>query len=91
MLPLSIGGLVVLRKRRVPIFPFIAIAVSVTVTVALSFGITRYRAPFDVVMPVLAAVAIDAFVRWRRHTPEPVPLDDPGAPELDEVTTSLPG
>ncbi len=54
MLVLSIAGLVVLRRRRVPIFPYIAIALSVTITVALSFGITRYRAPVDVVMPLLA-------------------------------------
>jgi hypothetical protein len=65
MLPFAIGGLVVMRRRRVPIFPMIAIAVSVTVTVALSFGITRYRAPVDAVLPVLAAVAIDAL--WRRR------------------------
>ena len=35
----------------------LAIAVSVTLTVAISFGITRYRAPVDVVLPALAAVA----------------------------------
>jgi hypothetical protein len=65
MLPFAIGGLVVMRRRRVPIFPMIAIAVSVTITVALSFGITRYRAPVDAVLPVLAAVALDAL--WRRR------------------------
>lgn len=65
LLPFAIGGLVVMRRRRVPIFPMIAIAVSVTVTVALSFGITRYRAPVDAVLPVLAAVALDAL--WRRR------------------------
>jgi hypothetical protein len=54
-----------MRRRRVPIFPMLMIAVSVTITVALSFGITRYRAPVDVVLPVLAAVAIDAL--WRRR------------------------
>jgi 4-amino-4-deoxy-L-arabinose transferase-like glycosyltransferase len=70
MLVLSIAGLVVLRRRRIPIFPYIAIALSVTITVALSFGITRYRAPVDVVMPLLSAVAIDAFLRWRKNAPD---------------------
>jgi hypothetical protein len=70
MLVLSIAGLVVLRRRRIPIFPYFAIALSVTITVALSFGITRYRAPVDVVMPLLSAVAIDAFFRWRANTPD---------------------
>jgi 4-amino-4-deoxy-L-arabinose transferase-like glycosyltransferase len=105
MLVLSIAGLVVLRRRRIPIFPYVAIALSVTITVALSFGITRYRAPVDVVMPLLSAVAIDAFLRWRRNAPgtpgEPGdPLEcSPSAPdtkasanrEAHEGTSSLPG
>jgi len=65
MLPFAIGGLIVMRRRRIPIFPMLAIAAAVTFTVALSFGITRYRAPVDVVLPVLAAVALDAL--WRRR------------------------
>jgi CHASE2 domain-containing sensor protein len=91
MLPFAVGGLVVMRRRRVPIFPMLAIAASVTITVALSFGITRYRAPVDVVLPVLAAVALDAL--WRRrdrplagaiddtdgHTPSNPDPVDPGA------------
>ena len=67
LLPFAVLGLIVMRRRRVPIFPMIAIAVAVTITVALSFGITRYRAPVDAVLPVLAAVAIDAL--WRRRHP----------------------
>ena len=82
MMPFAIGGLVVMRRRRVPIFPMLAIALSVTVTVALSFGITRYRAPVDVVLPVLAAVAIDAL--WRRSRPPA--LDAPGPADLGHPT-----
>ncbi len=82
VMPFAIFGLVVLRRRRIPIFPFIAIAVSVTITVALSFGITRYRAPVDTVLPVIAAVGIDAI--WRRsrrgRAPDPAPLDAPAEP-----------
>jgi 4-amino-4-deoxy-L-arabinose transferase-like glycosyltransferase len=76
MLVLSIAGLVVLRRRRIPIFPYLAIALSVSITVALSFGITRYRAPVDIVMPLLSAVAIDAYLRWRKHA-----HDDPARVE----------
>jgi len=64
MAPFAIGGLFVLRKRRVPIFPFLAIVVATTITVALSFGITRYRAPVEAIIPVLAAIAIAAL--WGR-------------------------
>jgi hypothetical protein len=97
MLPFAIGGLVVMRRRRVPIFPMIAIAVSVTITVAFSFGITRYRAPVDVVLPVLAAVALDAL--WRRRVqpsvtptgddtpadPDPSDPSDPADPDPGEL------
>jgi 4-amino-4-deoxy-L-arabinose transferase-like glycosyltransferase len=89
LLPGAIAGLVVMRKRRVPIFPFLAIAAATTLTVALSFGITRYRAPVDVVLPVLAAVAIDAALR-RRHGPRPTVTEDP-PPEREPVLTAPTG
>ncbi|HLM18112.1 MAG TPA: glycosyltransferase family 39 protein [Acidimicrobiia bacterium] len=86
LLPFAIGGLVVMRRRRVPIFPMIAIAVSVTITVALSFGITRYRAPVDAVLPVLAAVALDALWRRREHRggAADIPVDAGTEPAPDE-------
>jgi len=40
-LPFAIAGLVVMRKRRIPIFPMIAIAVSVTITVAMKASRTE--------------------------------------------------
>jgi hypothetical protein len=58
LLALSIGGLVLLRRRRVPILPFLAIAATITITAATTFGITRYRAPVDAMLPVLAAGAL---------------------------------
>ena len=60
----SIYALVVMRRRRVPISPMIAIAVMVTVTAAISIGITRYRVAADVALPVLGGVGVDAL--WRR-------------------------
>ena len=48
----------VLRRRHVPILPFVAIALAITITAATSFGITRYRAPVDAMLPVLAGGAL---------------------------------
>ncbi len=59
LLPCAIGGLVVLRRRRVPIFPILAIAASVTMTVAMASASPGTGSPVDVVLPMLAAVAID--------------------------------
>jgi len=82
LLALSIGGLVLLRRRRRPILPFLAIALTITITAATSFGITRYRAPVDAMLPVLAGGTLvwlfeHAWGWWKQHggaaQPAPVP------------------
>jgi 4-amino-4-deoxy-L-arabinose transferase-like glycosyltransferase len=76
LLALSILGLVVLRRRRVPILPFLAIAATITITAATSFGITRYRAPVDAMLPVLAGGALVWLYGWavaRLHTRRSAP------------------
>ncbi len=61
---LAIGGAVVLWRRRLPISPYVALTITVAIAAAMTFGITRYRAGFDAAAAVLAAVAIDAGLRW---------------------------
>ncbi len=56
---LAIVGAVVLRKRRVLLFPLAGVGVTVVVAMVLAFGNTRYRMPFEVCLVVLAAAAID--------------------------------
>jgi hypothetical protein len=72
------GGLWVLRRRRLPISPFVSLAVTATLVAASSFGVTRYRVPVDVALVVLAAVALDA--AWRRWAPQR-PLFAPPPPK----------
>jgi hypothetical protein len=62
---LAIAGLVVLRRRGQPVWPYLMLAVSVAIAVAFTYGIQRFRIPVDTVAPVLAAVAIDAWIRRR--------------------------
>jgi 4-amino-4-deoxy-L-arabinose transferase-like glycosyltransferase len=54
------GGFVLRRRRAVPVFPLLAVLALVVLTVAVTYGTTRFRAPADVVLAVLAAVAVDA-------------------------------
>jgi 4-amino-4-deoxy-L-arabinose transferase-like glycosyltransferase len=83
---LSIAGAFVLRRRRVPIFPLLAIGLDVVLAMAIGFGQTRYRTAFEVSLIILAAVEIDVLVshlrrRWSGRqaampetaTREPVP------------------
>lgn len=79
MLPAAVAGMVVLVRRRTPVSPLVAMATVITVTSALSFGITRYRVPIDVVVVILAAGAIGTLLehRWPSGdtgtiTPRPV-------------------
>jgi hypothetical protein len=93
----AIVGLVVLHRRRHPIWPYVMLAVEVTLIVMLTYGIQRFRIPVDAVAPTLAAVAAVAlWDRWR-GTSEPAVLASPDdrngrraspKPEVD-VQTSL--
>lgn len=66
LVPLSAAGLVHLRRRRIPITPFVAMAVSVTITAATSYGLLRFRVPVDVAMCVLGGIGLAALDRWWR-------------------------
>jgi 4-amino-4-deoxy-L-arabinose transferase-like glycosyltransferase len=61
---LSVGGLVILRRRRVPVLPLVAVGLDVAVSVALTFGQTRYRSTFEISLVLLASVQIDWL--WQR-------------------------
>jgi 4-amino-4-deoxy-L-arabinose transferase-like glycosyltransferase len=61
---LSVGGVVILRRRRTPVFPLLAVGATTVVTMVLTFGQTRYRTPFEVCLVVMAAVALDAIAGW---------------------------
>jgi 4-amino-4-deoxy-L-arabinose transferase-like glycosyltransferase len=68
---LALVGARVLRRRRVPVFPLAALLVVVVVGVSVTFAQTRYRAPAEASLVVMAAAAVDALIgRFRaRHPP----------------------
>jgi 4-amino-4-deoxy-L-arabinose transferase-like glycosyltransferase len=57
---LSIAGVVVLRRRRVLVFPLLAPVVAVVIAVAFTYGQIRFRAPAEISIALLATVALDA-------------------------------
>jgi 4-amino-4-deoxy-L-arabinose transferase-like glycosyltransferase len=74
LLALSIGGVVILRRRRIPVFPLLALGLDVVVSVLLTFGQTRYRSTFEVALTILGAVTLDQLWSYwtrprRRHRP----------------------
>jgi 4-amino-4-deoxy-L-arabinose transferase-like glycosyltransferase len=64
VLALSVAGAIVLRRRRIPVYPLLAAPAAVLIAVTLTFATHRYRASAESALVVLAAVAIDA--GWRR-------------------------
>jgi 4-amino-4-deoxy-L-arabinose transferase-like glycosyltransferase len=52
----SLVGTVLLKRRKIPVFPLWAVGVNVLVAVVITFGNTRYRAPFEVCLVIMAAV-----------------------------------
>jgi len=71
LVALSVGGLVVLRRRRVPVFPLVAVGIDVAATVLVSFGQTRYRTAFEVSLVLLGAVQLDWLWGRLRRTGSP--------------------
>jgi 4-amino-4-deoxy-L-arabinose transferase-like glycosyltransferase len=55
----SVVGVVVLRRRRVPIIPLLAPVVAVTISAAAFYGTTRFRAAAEPSLVLLAVAAID--------------------------------
>lgn len=63
MAPLGLAGLVVLRFRRIPVFPLLAPIAVVMLTSGLLYATTRFRAPAEGVLCIGAAAALDGVVR----------------------------
>src|SRR5690606_3341513 len=51
----AIAGGILLRRRRVPLFPLIAPIAAVLVTVVALYSSTRFRAPADLSLAMLSA------------------------------------
>ncbi len=79
--PLAIGGALVLRKRRIPVFPLLGPPIVVFIAVTITFATTRYRASAEGALCLLAAVGVDALIRLYervRDDPEDMPpVDEP--------------
>jgi hypothetical protein len=63
---LAVVGIVRLVRRRITVLPLIAPAVIVTLAAAISFGVTRYRAPAEVVIVIAAAIGVVAIAQRLR-------------------------
>ena len=79
MLPLSVIGAVVMRRRRIPIYPMVAVGLSVVAATVISFGQTRFRSTFEICLVLWTAVAIEAAWARFRAAPDGCRRDTSGA------------
>ena len=56
----AIAGAVLMYRRRIPVWPLIAIVIIVLASVAVTFAQVRYRAPAEVAFVLAAAITVDA-------------------------------
>jgi hypothetical protein len=71
LIPAAVVGAIALRRRRVRVLPLLAPAIVVTVAAAAFYPRIRYRAPAEVGIVVLAAVAFEMLLD-RRSRPQSV-------------------
>jgi 4-amino-4-deoxy-L-arabinose transferase-like glycosyltransferase len=91
----ALVGAVILRRRRRPIYPLVAMYAVVTIVAFVTYGNYRFRAEAEAATVVLAAVAFDALwsavaghpARPRAHRRSPAPASDPAPvlPAREEV------
>ena len=60
LVALAVGGTVILRRRRQPIYPLMAMFIVTTITAFVTYGNHRFRSEAEVAIVVLAAVSLDA-------------------------------
>ena len=65
---LAAGGLVVLLRRRAPVWPLASTLVLVVATTAVTYGNQRFRVAAEPAVVVLAAVAVVALIGGGRRT-----------------------
>jgi 4-amino-4-deoxy-L-arabinose transferase-like glycosyltransferase len=63
LVPVAVCGALLLRRRRVLLFPFVAMIVLSSLTAVLAYGDARFALEADVALAMLAGVALDAVLR----------------------------
>jgi hypothetical protein len=62
LVPFAAFGVVLLRRRGVPVYPLLVMFAVATIVALIAFGFSRYRLAAEPVLVVLAAVAVEKLV-----------------------------
>lgn len=98
MIPFAAYGIVRVRRRKVPVWPLLSQVAMVTLTAAYAYGTTRFRAPAELTLCVLAGAGLAPLIGrgWRRLAPDgrphPIGGDDAfvlGGPGLSDIRRGI--
>jgi 4-amino-4-deoxy-L-arabinose transferase-like glycosyltransferase len=74
----SLIGFFVMRRRKIPVTPLIALIINVTISTAITFGQSRYRASAEIALVLMATAGFaglwELFTRHRPPRQPPVDL-----------------
>lgn len=87
LIPFSIYGFVRLVRRRITILPLLASPIILTIATALTFGVTRYRAPAEVSIVLTASIGMVAAWDLVRRPPSTDPTPPRDADAEDPAAT----
>ena len=60
---LAAAGVVIMRRRRIPVLPLVGPLIAIFITITVTFAQNRYRASVEPAIAILAAVAVEQMVR----------------------------
>ncbi len=84
LIPFAVVGLIRLYRTRITILPLLAAPIILTIAAAITFGVTRYRAPAEVSIVVAAAVGVLTAAQWLGGRRPPA-----GSPETGQSPATL--
>ena len=88
----SIFGVRVMRKRKIPLTPLVALIVNVCISTALTFGQTRYRASAEIALVLMATAGFAGLaehIKRKRHGLPPAEEASSGQPSVQDPTTAV--
>jgi hypothetical protein len=83
--PLAALGAMLLRRRRIPIYPLLTFPAVAVLTVAVTFGDVRYRAPAEIPLVLLVAAGAVLLVTDRRRGRAAGEMAGPGGADSESA------
>ena len=84
-------GVVVMRRRRIPILPLVGPLIAIFITITITFAQNRYRASVEPAIAILAAVAVEQMIRgWLALRDDPEDREPEPGPGTDAEAEAVP-